>query len=280
MVIKMRLYTNSTDFYSNIDVKVYNNGYEECEAGHFYGPAVRKSYMIHHITFGKGIYKTNNKIYHLKQGDAFLIRPGEEIYYEADKNDPWGYGWIGMQGAMIEAYLQRTTFATSPIIHYSKDDQLSFIYIEMAKAYTLNLNERDLLLSRILYEFLHFLVKNIPNKNIISKNHDVDYIQEAINYCFLNLDKKIQVNDIANQLGLNRSYLSRLFKKTIGISLKEYILAIKLDEAEKLLIETKLPINVIARSVGFEDSLYFSRLYKEKKGFSAKEFRNKTHHKD
>lgn len=269
----MQLYTNSNDFYSNIDAMIYNNGYEECEPGHFYGPAVRKSFMIHYITEGRGIYKVNNKIYHLKRGDAFLIRPGEEIFYQADQSNPWCYGWIGMQGVKIEAYLKRTTFATTPVIHYSKDDQLSFLYIKMQKAYTSGSNSRDLLLNSVLYELLHFLVDNFPNNECKNSNTEEDYVQEAINYCFTNLDKKIQVSDIAVHLGLNRSYLARLFKKNVGVSLKKYILKIKLNEADKLLNETTLPINIIARSIGFDDPLYFSRLYKEKKGICAKEYR-------
>ena len=270
----MRLYTNSNDFYSNIDAMVYNNGYEECEANHSYGPAIRKSYMIHYITTGKGIYIVNGKTYHLKKGDAFLMRPGEEIFYQADQNDPWCYGWIGMQGIKIPSYLQRTTLSNNPIIHYSKDDTLSFLYIKMAKAYSSNKKGKDVLLNSVLYEFLHFLINHFPNENI-SVNHDKEYINSVINYCFLNLDKKIQVSDIAKHLSLNRSYLTRLFKKNVGVSIKEYIWTTKINEANKLLKETSLPINVIARSVGFDDPLYFSRLYKEKTGITAKQYQNK-----
>lgn len=279
MEANMQLYTNSNDFYSNIDAMIYNNGYEECEPGHFYGPAVRKSFMIHYITAGKGIYKVNNKIYHLKKGDAFLIRPGDKIFYQADDIEPWCYGWIGMQGIKIETYLQRTTFTNNPIIHYLKDDQLSFLYIKMQKAYASNSKSRDLLLNSVLYEFLHFLVNSFPNVEKNNLNNSEEYIQETINYCFSNLDKKIQVNELADHLGLNRSYLTRLFKKNIGISLKDYILKIKLNEADKLLKETNLPINIIARSIGFDDPLYFSRIYKEKRGINAKEFRNSANNK-
>lgn len=272
MEVTMRLYTNSNDFYSNIDAMIYNNGYEECEANHFYGPAVRKSFMIHYITAGKGIYRVNGKTYYLKKGDAFLICPGEEIFYQADKSNPWCYAWIGMQGIKINDYLQRTTLSDSPIIHYSKDEQLSFLYIKLAKAYSNNIKGRDLILNSILYEFLHFLVENFPNENH-NTNHDEEYIQECIAYCFNNLDKKVQVQDIAEYLGLNRSHLTRLFKKHLGVSLKEYIWTTKINEADKLLRETNLSIKIIARSVGFDDQLYFSRFYKEKKGITAKEYR-------
>ena len=56
----MRIETND-NFYKNTDGLIYNNGYEECEPGHSFGPAVRKSYMIHYITSGKGIFKCEGK---------------------------------------------------------------------------------------------------------------------------------------------------------------------------------------------------------------------------
>ena len=270
----MQLFSYSNNFYSNIEVMVYSNGYEDCEPGHFYGPALRKSYMIHHIVKGKGIFKVNGITYHLEKDDAFLIRPGEEIYYEADKDDPWSYEWIGMQGVKIESYLQRTSFAYDPIIHYSKNDRLSLIYLKMKHAYSSDPTARDLLMNSVLYELLYFLTLNFPNRQLSSSRHAEEYIDEVINYCLQNIDKKIKVTDISDYLGLNRSYLTRLFKQHVGYSLKDYILFLKLDEAKRLLKETSLSIQTIARSVGFDDPLYFSRIFHQKEGITAKEYRN------
>lgn len=103
----MQTYNYTNNFYKSIDIMIYNTGYEECDPGHSYGPAVRKSYMIHYVTEGKGIFTTNGKTYQLKKGDAFLMCPGEQIYYEADKKNPWCYAWIGVQGVKVESYLKK-----------------------------------------------------------------------------------------------------------------------------------------------------------------------------
>lgn len=73
----MRIETND-NFYKNTDGLIYNNGYEECEPGHSFGPAVRKSYMIHYITSGKGIFKCEGKEYHLEKRRClfYKTRPG------------------------------------------------------------------------------------------------------------------------------------------------------------------------------------------------------------
>lgn len=73
--------------------------------------------------------------------------------------------------------------------------------------------------------------------------------------------KKIYVTDIADYLGLNRSYTTRLFKKNMNTSLKDYILKTKFEEAERLLTETTLPIKVISKSVGFDDDCTFHECF-------------------
>ena len=56
-------------------VKVYYCGREDCEKGHFFGPAVRSHQLIHFVLKGKGIYRTEYGEYEIKEGEAFLIRP-------------------------------------------------------------------------------------------------------------------------------------------------------------------------------------------------------------
>ena len=272
----MQTYNYTNNFYKSIDIMIYNTGYEECDPGHSYGPAVRKSYMIHYVTEGKGIFTTNGKTYQLKKGDAFLMCPGEQIYYEADKKNPWCYAWIGMQGVKVESYLRKTAFANSPIIHYSKDDQLSLLYIKLQKAYSSDSRSRELLVNSVLYEILHFLINSVPNEKSDKDHNEKIYLNKIISYCAINIDKQIKVSELAQYLGLDRSYLTRLFKSEMKISLKDYILKTKIDEANDLLKNTDLPINVISRSVGFDDPLYFSRIYKEKQKISPKNYRNET----
>ena len=98
----MKDYIFSNDFSRNLDAMIYTCGREECAPSHSYGPVVRSGYLIHYILSGKGIYKANGRIYHLGEGDAFLICPNSLIYYEADKYHPWTYTWIGFQGIKIE----------------------------------------------------------------------------------------------------------------------------------------------------------------------------------
>ena len=117
----------------------------------------------------------------------------------------------------------------------------------MKYAYSSDPSARDLLMNSVLYELLYFLTLNFPNRQLPSSRHAEEYMDEVINYYLQNIDKKIKVTDISDYLGLNRSYLTRLFKQQVGYSLKDYIIFLKMDEAKRLLKETSLSIQTIGR---------------------------------
>lgn len=73
---------------TGVGVRLYYCGSESCTPNHSFGPAIRSHYLIHFIRSGKGIYLRQGMEYSLKQGDAFLILPGETTKYMADSEDP------------------------------------------------------------------------------------------------------------------------------------------------------------------------------------------------
>lgn len=83
----------------------------------------------------------------------------------------------------------------------------------------------------------------------------------------------LTIQDIANKLSINRSYLTTIFKEYQQQSPKEYLLYIRMHRAKQLLENTKESIKVIAFSVGFSDPLYFSKAFKKYWDCSPREMR-------
>ena len=96
-------------------LSVYFCGQEDCGPNHSFGPAMRPHYLLHVIFHGKGIYQCSGHTYHLKAGDAFLIRPMDSIYYRADSSEPWSYAWAGFDGSTCKEILKQTIFSDSLI---------------------------------------------------------------------------------------------------------------------------------------------------------------------
>ena len=98
-----------------------------------------------------------------------------------------------------------------------------------------------------------------------------DQIQE---YIEKNYSQKITLNDMAEELHANSSYLSRLYKKESGQNLFDVILKKRIEKAKVYMETTDKKIYEISQSVGFDDTGYFSRIFKRYTGVSPKEYQS------
>ncbi|ALA40676.1 AraC family transcriptional regulator [Paenibacillus peoriae] len=263
----------SNHSYNNLDLNLYTCGKESCTSKHSYGPAIRSGYMVHYILKGKGIFKVNDKIYHLEKNDAFFIEPKVLIYYEADEMDPWEYAWIGFNGVQAKEYLSRTCInRDNPIFRFEAEGSLARCMESIVVSSTLKSN-KDLLLASKLYEFLYLMFEHYPNQEV---NHEVRqqrYIKEALLFIQQNYSHFITVSDIAKYISIDRSYLHRLFKQQLNKSPQEFLLHLRIEKSCSLLRNTSLKIGDIARSVGYKDVLLFSKMFKTVNKMTPSEYR-------
>lgn len=92
------------------------------------------------------------------------------------------------------------------------------------------------------------------------------YVLSATKYIELNFrNPSFTATDVSNYLKLDRSYLYKLFKSEMGMSVHDYINKLRISRASSLLGSSNLTIRDIALDSGFADQMYFSRLFKKKR---------------
>ena len=260
---------------NHTELNMYQCGTQNCEPGHFWGPAVRDHFLIHYILDGKGRYCYDNKVYQLQKGQGFLICPDKITYYQADMEDPWTYSWIGFHGLKAEAYLKKALLtADNPIFTYDKDDSIAKCFNEMitAKKYQ---KGREIRLLGYLYIFLSILVEESANDRFVdySSNRKELYIKKTIEFIEMNYSRKISISDIAAYIGLDRSYLGSIFKHQLNTSLQDFLVNYRINKGCELMKNKDLAIGDIARSVGYEDPLLFSKIFRKINGIPPREYR-------
>lgn len=107
------------------------------------------------------------------------------------------------------------------------------------------------------------------------KAHIPPSIEEAQNYIRSHVFSRLLVKSVAEQMHLSESYFTALFKKTVGITVQDYILNCKLEKAKELLIEKKMSIFEISDLLEYRDYRSFSRAFKRYTGNSPTEFQQK-----
>ncbi|WP_256762035.1 response regulator [Cohnella sp. WQ 127256] len=100
-------------------------------------------------------------------------------------------------------------------------------------------------------------------------------IEQAVDYIRLNYHQEdLSINVLSEQMDMNPTYFSKLFKKEIGSTFTDYVTKTRLEQAKRDLRETALRVNEIAYRVGYRDPFYFSTLFKKHTGVNPSDFRD------
>lgn len=251
-------------------------GEEKCEPEHQFGPYIREKYVIHIILSGKGKYMMNGMQYTLTEGMAFLIYPGDETIYCADKEEPWHYMWIGFHGYRADEFLRSMGFSEElPVVSLKSTERIERCMKRMLDARKLTVMNELLRMSQLLEVFSIMMEDNQTLCREDKQDYSSSvYVRYAMDYMGIHFREKIKVDDIAELIGINRSYLTNIFKKEIQMSPQEYLINLRMEHAAALLKNTSEPIHVVAAESGYEDSLCFSKAFKQKFHMSPKNYRN------
>ena len=110
------------------------------------------------------------------------------------------------------------------------------------------------------------------NKLIKKTNHS-QHITKAIDYIYNHLHTRIKIETLAEYVGLNPSYLSKLFVEEMGCSVSYYITEKKIDTAKRMLAYSDYSTSQISSTLAFSSQSYFTEVFKKKTGKTPKEYR-------
>ena len=258
-----------------IDLGLYQFGMEQCSPSHSYGPAARNHFLFHYIISGTGtLYADDStgttKTYHLKSGEGFLIFPNQITTYIADKELPWEYVWIEFDGLRAKEAMD-----TAGVLFHTKKRDMSQKMKEELVYIATHSDETIFNIIGHLYLFLDYFMRSTVSTVVKGSTKLQDYyIKEAITYIEQNFQNDISVVDIANRLGINRSYFGKIFKQTLKQTPQEFLINYRMIKATELLRLTKMSIGDISKAVGYENQLHFSRAFKKIYNISPREWRN------
>lgn len=265
-----------------IDLTIDFFGFEQCAPRYGFGPAIRENYILHYIKSGKGKFYYKDESISLEAGDLFLLKPNELTYYQADEEDPWSYYWVGISGSKSEDYFKLSKIYFECFLKSSPKNPTEIIL----QTFSSIIDDTDYKINNSTTEQLKLLA-NVYNLlfQLSDFAPQVQY-QNATEQLCLNcrhiIDKNynsdsLSIQEIADQLNVNRSYLTTIFNQKFKISPKEYLNQVRMKRARYLLESTYEPIKFIAYSVGFSDSLYFSKAFKHFYQVSPRDLRKSFH---
>ncbi len=258
-------YEDSDDFY------LYELGRNKCEPLYSYEHTVKNRIILHFVLSGKGILRIGDRQYDVHEHQVFLIPEDTRSFYQADRDDPWEYIWFHIGGPKIPMILKEAGLTEDHPVYTPLGcaDIIEGLAKDILDNYT-----RQYYCVGTLYKMCDYMIENSSEREEKDYESSLVYVKNVISYIQLKYSEPVKIEKIAFSLGLNRSYLTRLFKNATGYSLQEYLLTYRMKMAAKLLSGSSLSVADVASSVGYTDTFTFSKAFKRYYGKSPSDFRN------
>lgn len=273
----MEYYIESQDILKSSFYIEKNIGKSSVNTRHFHS-----YYEFYYLKGGNIDYLVDDKIYNLKAG-SLLIIPPYTIHKNVDAD--------AADHTRIVMYVDKNSFAEAHQFQVKLFDkaEMQFYYIENESRIYNVINEmlneftllRDINMAKLL--MLEFLLLLPRQKKIyvssVEKKMQNKQISQIINFVNTEYATDISLNSLAENFGLNPTYLSRFFKKQTGFNFSVYLNNLRISKAVNILCCTDYNITEAALSVGFHSCNHFCKIFKEIMGISPLAYKKKVNNK-
>ena len=201
----------------------------------------------------------------LKKGNFVIYKPEEKHYYKSISET--SSFWMHFGGTAVDEILSSYSLDTG--IYMTEYNMTVFsTYSDLIRQYN-QPNLRNYTNGTLLILLAH--IANMVNEAHIKKIPEA--ISEIITYINMNYNKQHTIEELSQKVGYSKSRFSHLFKEITNMTPLTYLNDIRLRNACEMLTGTSCSIGEVALSCGFEDQMYFCRVFKKKYDISPSEYR-------
>lgn len=238
-------------------------------------PEGRNDYQLLYIAHGKGHFFLNGKETIVTKGNMILFRPGEPqvyYYYSIDKTEVY---WVHFTGSEVEKYLDHYNLPHDQNVFFTgTSPDYQWLYNQLIQELQLKRANYEELL-RILLRHILLMINRFMKEDNFSGSEILNEIERATHYFNENYNKEISIEQYAVEHLMSKNWFISSFKKIMKVTPMQYILQLRLSTAKNLLETSNKNITEIADAIGYDNPLYFSRLFTKYIGVSPKEYRIK-----
>jgi AraC-like DNA-binding protein len=252
---------SSTDFCSDKAIYINNCGYfrgvdKDVETNRPHGRA-----DYHLLVNAVGSMTVNGEV--LTAGDAYLILPWESQRYVYKKSDPSLYYWLHFSGSRMPEILAHLSLRQGKYSLAESKGEAQEILGRMVSTVSNEWEGSDEYLAGQFYSLLSLLCS--PRRRHEPFAKAVRLLKDPAS--------RVSVAELAGMYQMSEEHFIRQFKAYIGQTPLGYRTSARMETARSLLLGTDLSVTDIACALGYDDPLYFSRVFKKSTGLSPRAYR-------
>jgi AraC-like DNA-binding protein len=233
---------------------------------------VLEEFAIVYLLEGSGTYSDElNGARTVRQGDVIVLFPGLEHSYERGPGATWSESFIVFQGNLFHQ-LERDGLLKrdEPVLSPGLDSDLVATFAAIIRDYRQAVHGSDAHFAARIHMLLADIVAK-HRRHSDAATHDKIALARA--YLAEQLHRPLDVAQVARRLDMTYGTFRKFFSRTVGIAPARYRALLRIDEAKRLLIETRLSLAEIAERIGYCDRYFFARQFKQLAHQTPGEFR-------
>jgi len=230
----------------------------------------RHDYYLMYLIHGRLDAQAGNSRHLLSEGDAIIYTPEQSYGYQRQGDERMVYLWTHFTGSEAGNLLKSRGLSTDAAYHVERSEEME---AEFEALY-------HLFITRPLYYLeeaaarLNILLTHIGRSVHQPEDNPLrDRLKTSLSHLNRHYAEPMKLEELAGMEYLSVSRYSALFRQLTGASPQKYLIDLRLKNAREMLISTDLSVSEVARSVGYDDALYFSRLFRKHLGLSPREVR-------
>jgi len=242
-------------------------------------PNGMKGYIMNLTVKGRGKIFSGDNEFIVEPGDLLLFPPEAVHYYgRADDGDAWYHRWVYFRPRAYWADWLRWPHEVERVgLIKLADEQL----VNEFDSLFLNIEETHKeirpMSEQLAMNLLERLLIRCYEVTSLADHAPMDHrILEACQILSASLSAEVSIEELAEQVFLSPSRLAHLFREQVGVSIVRWREDQRIIRAKLLLQTTPLPVAVIGQQTGYDDQLYFSRVFKKRVGVSPSEYRKSS----
>ena len=241
-------------------------------------PEGRNDYQLLYIAAGKGefFFKGSGVPTIVTKGNMILFRPGEPQvynYYAVDKTEVY---WVHFTGWKVEEYLMRYELPQEENVFYTGvSPDYPWIYNQIIRELQLQRENYEEMISLFMHHIFLTINRYIKERRY-TNNDRINDIERAVHYFKSNFNKPISIEQYASEHLMSVNWFIHSFRSIMKVSPMQYIVSLRIATAKGYLESSSKSIAEIANEVGYDNALYFSRLFKKRTGMTPSEYRRRS----
>ena len=231
-------------------------------------------WQLLYVASGKAHFYIKGQDIVVTSGNMVLFQPKQEMHYEYFGKDKPEVYWVHFTGGQVRSILKKYEIPLDTNVFYSGNSPTyGYLFKEMILELQTCRIGYESLLSMYLEQIFVLIQRSRLDKRPVVSSHLQEEMGIARRYFQEHYNEDINIEEYALSRNMSVSYFLKKFKEVTTKSPMQYILGIRINNAVSLLESTDYNVTEISTIIGYDNPLYFSRIFKKQKGVSPSDYR-------